>query len=576
MTKQYTLDDAAFVEARDLALHDNVSVHRGVHYLVRRASVVLARRRADAQANRLNICRDILLGDLSSLEGTELAEHYRLASRKHQHYLLGALYVLLMPSRRRQRLAAYFTPPAISEYVVSRLIEFGFDPAVHTALDPACGGAAFLVPIAEKMFASSEDPKSAADGILGRLTGIEIEPGLAALSDLLIADALGKLGTSSSAVVQRGSALRSPRRGEQYDLIVGNPPYGRVFRPKPELLNAWQEVITDGHVNTYSLFVGLSLRLARPGGLVALLIPTSFTGGPYFSRLRAAIRRVADVIRLDLIDKRSDEFLDVTQDTCVLFLRRRDDSSSESREAPRSALIGPSGAARELGTIRLPTTTEGEWVLPEMRDAPRIDDVFSRTHHYTLQDYGYEARSGYFVWNRSRDYFENRDVAHEGEVPLIWANGIRSGQPIEPASRPLSGKLAGAVTFVRITSSSVALIRHPSVVLQRTTNRRQPRRLVAGYVNQDLIDVYGGYVTENHTIVLVPKTLFAPEVTPMQLAALLSSEVVDGLYRRISGTVSVSTKLLRRLPLPNPTAYLASLAQTNDTEEAVNRAYAAN
>jgi len=37
----------------------------------------------------------------------------------------------------------------------------------------------------------------------------------------------------------------------------------------------------------------------------------SFVGGPYFAALRKRILERASVLRLDLIDKRSDVFLDV-------------------------------------------------------------------------------------------------------------------------------------------------------------------------------------------------------------------------------------------------------------------------
>lgn len=567
-------------EAHDPASDESaVGLSRGVHYLVRRASAVLAKRRSDAQARRLDICRDILAGDLSSLDGTELAPHYKAASRKDQHYLVGALYVLLMPERRRQRLAAYFTPPGLSEYVVSRLLELGFDPSIHSALDPACGGAAFLVPIAEKMLALAHDAdkEQVARSARSRLTGIEIEPGLASLSELLIADALGTTRTTSSAVVLRANALRSTLLGDKkFDVVVSNPPYGRVFRPNPDLLDTWRDVITDGHVNTYSLFIALSLHLARPGGLIALLIPTSFTGGPYFSRLRGKIRQLADVIRLDLIEKRSDEFLDVTQDTCVLFLRRKREDATTHLAAPSCALIRPTGVIDELGDIHLPEKQDGEWILPGVRDGDSLKDVFRRPITFTLQDYGYEARSGYFVWNRSLADLENRDSPLRGELPLIWAQNIEADRSIEPISRPIAGKLAGAVTFVRVPSTSTAIVYHPCVVLQRTTNRRQPRRLVAGFVEQTLVDRYGGLVTENHTIVLVPKTLFAPLVTPEQLAALLNSAPVDDLYRRISGTVSVSTKLLRKLPLPKPSVFLEQLAISEGIDAAVMAAYSAS
>src|SRR5476649_1329739 len=63
-----------------------------------------------------------------------------------RHYWIASLYALLMPKARRRRLAAYFTPPHLAHYAIDVLVEAGIKPGQHRILDPASGGAAFLVP----------------------------------------------------------------------------------------------------------------------------------------------------------------------------------------------------------------------------------------------------------------------------------------------------------------------------------------------------------------------------------------------------------------------------------------------
>ena len=65
-----------------------------------------------------------------------------------RHYWIASLYALLMPKARRRRLAAYFTPPHLAHYAIDALVEAGIKPGQHRILDPASGGAAFLVPLA--------------------------------------------------------------------------------------------------------------------------------------------------------------------------------------------------------------------------------------------------------------------------------------------------------------------------------------------------------------------------------------------------------------------------------------------
>jgi len=109
---------------------------------------------------------------------------------------------------------------------------------------------------------------------------------------------------------------------------------------------------------------------------------------------------------------------------------------------------------------------------------------------------------------------------------------------------------AGEIGFAKIPKNSSAILRSDAIVLQRTSNRRQKRRLIGAMVRQ--ADVIGGrgYVTENHTIVIVPDPAKRQQLPLRTVCRLLNTMAVDGRFRRMSGSVSVSTKALRDLPLP--------------------------
>jgi adenine-specific DNA-methyltransferase len=65
-------------------------------------------------------------------------------------------------------------------------------------------------------------------------------------------------------------------------------------------------------------------------------------------------------------------------------------------------------------------------------------------------------------------------------------------------------------------------------------------------------DVIGGrgFVTENHTIVIVPDPARRQQLPLRTVCRLLNTMAVDDRFRRMSGSVSVSTKAFRDLPLP--------------------------
>ncbi len=288
-----------------------------------------------------------------------------------RHYWIASLYALLMPEARRRRLAAYFTPPHLAHHAIDVMMEAGIRPGHHRILDPASGGAAFLVPLAAHIAANGHKRGARAKTIVHEirksLHGVEVEPGLAALSEALLKDLLRGEIESSGAVlgglVQRADTLALGRPDTLYDAVIGNPPYGRILRPSDALLNRYRHVISDGYVNLYALFVEQALQWVRPGGIVCLLIPISFVGGPYFAALRKRILQHASVLRLDLIDKRSDVFVDVLYDLCVVLLRR---NGGPGRPAsPKSALLRIGECNLDLGTLDLPATPDNRvWSCP--------------------------------------------------------------------------------------------------------------------------------------------------------------------------------------------------------------------
>jgi adenine-specific DNA-methyltransferase len=557
-----------------------------VHQRLRKLAIEIRENYPAASEDRLELCRKLLENTNLKLRPSQVSFDIERLPKSIRYYFISSLYMLLMPPKRRQRLSAYFTPPFLCEHVISRALAFGYNPTHHTVLDPACGGAAFLVPLAQQIVAKGKQdgltPKQLAELLGTRLFGIEIEPGLAALSELLISDVLGselnrKLSRNLR-IVKRQNALKLGDDTGPFDFVVSNPPYGRVFRAGSPLLARWEDVITDGHVNTYALFVSLALQRTKINGLVALVIPTSFLAGPYFSKLRSHIRSVSNIIQIDIIEKRADVFMDVTQDTCVIFLRRTL-APKDVASPPKVSRIGPAGLTEEQGYLQLSPALEGALVLPIIADHSLLcasDKYFFNDRFSTLKDLGYGVRSGYFVWNRSQDRLTIRDEPIDGEFPLIWAQDVKANSKIVLSGRnnPRIDQKSG-LSCVRLMVNSSAILKTPSLVLQRTTNNHQFRRLIAGKVDIEIIDRYDGFLTENHTIVIHPLEAENQYISIDNLMTLINSAPVNDLYRSISGTASVSVKTLRQLPLPNHIYINKYFESFTDSDIAVSKAYQA-
>ena len=491
-----------------------------------------------------------------------------------KHYWIASLYALLMPKAQRRRLAAYFTPPFLAHHAIDALVETGIKPGQHRILDPASGGAAFLVPLAARIATHERGRGTRAKAIIqsinDTLHGVEIDAGLAGLSQALLADLLNTeiemSGLSLDGLVERANMLELSRPSCLYDAVIGNPPYGRILRPSSSILTRYRHVISNGYVNLYALFVEQALQWVRPGGIICLIIPMSFVGGPYFAALRNRIIEDASVIRLDLVDKRSDVFLDVLYDLCVIVLRRNDGPARPA--ATRTSLLLADQPSRDLGVLELPAKPNSHvWALPDGEGTALFQPGL-----VTLGDYGYRTKTGYFVWNREQHRYRIGRRPRSNEVPLFWANNVRANE----WCLPRDGN-EGHIGFARIPKGSSAIIHSDAVILQRTSNRRQQRRLIGSMICHTEVIGGRGFITENHTIVVLPDPAKRQQLPLRMICRLLNTKAVDARFRRMSGSVSVSTKALRELPLPAAADVRRFFNTRNRSdEEAAVAAYAAS
>lgn len=517
--------------------------------LTRKAAASLREITPTATA-RLALCKQLLAGKTNHKNLIPLLAQIARLPIDERHYWTGTLYSLLLPAAERRAQAAYFTPPHLAKAIVALICKQGFDLRQHTAVDPAAGGAAFLSTLAAEM----RSQKVRTDSILNRLRGIEIDSGLARLSEALIGNRIGAVIDNGS-IVKVGNSL-SLRTTETFDLVLANPPYGRVSLAEyPE--KRWLEVCHPGHINKYALFTQLCFRLAKPGGLVGLVLPSSFIAGPLYDRLRSFLRANGEILTIGSIADRQDVFADVAQDVSIIVARAGSVHKFESAVA--FGHFTDFQPFKAYSAAKLPWKTGDRWTLPANSAGLAVGGS-------TLSDYGATVRSGYFVWNREQERLEKYSRSKR-VVPLVWAENIRAGKFCRPKARGRNG-----ADFVRFTEESPAIIRSDAVVMQRTTNSRQPRRLIAARISPSILERWGGFVSENHTL-----TITAEDTETLNtLCLLLNSAAVDARYRQLSGTASISVSLLREMDLPKPSELKKALLKFKDREKAVEAAYAAS
>tara|TARA_R110000868_G_scaffold372094_2_gene635918 strand:+ start:370 stop:1980 length:1611 start_codon:yes stop_codon:yes gene_type:complete len=511
----------------------------------RKAAKVLAEQTTTPSA-RADACLGLIKKKKADERLASFQERLRALPIDERHYWVGTLYTLMLPAKVRRSQAAYFTPPIVANAVVDLAIEAGFNMERDTVLDPAAGGAAFLSTLARRM----KDTGLDSTDVARRLNGIEIDEGLSRLSRRLVEEQLGAKLPKKNIVT--ADALKTST-ATSFDLVIANPPYGRLSLDEVHG-DEWKRIAHSGHINKYALFAELSFRIAKTGGLVVLVIPSSFRAGPLYDRMREFVRAEAQVLAIASIQGRDGVFVDVAQDVSVLVARKG--KPHDIASPVRFPIIGTDLPKGPVVEEKLPEETGAGWPLPAT-DPKTVGGA-------TLADYGVQAKAGYFVWNREGDRMRT-SPGDDTVYPLIWAKNIRPGEFCRPA-----GRNGSPIDLVQFDGPSTSIVRKSAAVLQRTTNDKQPRRLIAAMVDPQVVKKWGGFVTENHTIVLTSDD--AEQL--VLLVTLLNTGPVDQRYRRVSGTAAVSVSLLRELDLPSPQAFAKSLkAARGDAEAAAAQAY---
>ena len=494
-------------------------------------------------------------------------------------YWLATAYAIWVGDETRTARSLFFTPPRLADRVIRNLVDHGASLAHGHWHDPACGGAAFLVPIAQRMAESHQHSGISARESLKRieahLSGSDLDESLIYLSQQFLLMALAPLieqaGLQPSIVIKQTDGLTARGMLAQYDVVACNPPYRKLKAEEVQRYAGQYREVIEGQPNIYGLFIDRSLRLTRPGGHVGLLTPTSYLSGQSFSKLRTSILSRSDVLQVDMLSNRSAMFLDVEQETTVTTLRPRSPSKSAAITT-NVWVLDDTGIFVDAGVCRLPNSGK-PWAIPRAAgDAGTLFDAGQSP--FRLRDYGYVARVGSLVAYRdTRARFKSKEALTRGRIaiPLVWATDV------SPAGEFIHGReqrLARPELYVAVDSlNDAGVSTTPSVLLQRLTSSDQRRRLVTAPVPNEWLAEHKGFVSENHVIVL--EQVESKGWSPEEFSKLLRTEVVDRVFRSMSGASNVALFELNELPLPCPLTLKTLWANTENKEHSVACAYRA-
>jgi len=104
---------------------------------------------------------------------------------------------------------------------------------------------------------------------------------------------------------------------EEYDLIIGNPPY-YVMKKKNVEKDYYKYF--EGRPNIFILFIIKSLKLLNNNGILSFILPKNFLNCLYYNKTREYIDKNFQI--LNIVECSQDRYLETEQDTIILIIQK--------------------------------------------------------------------------------------------------------------------------------------------------------------------------------------------------------------------------------------------------------------
>jgi adenine-specific DNA-methyltransferase len=522
------------------------------------------------------ICRNLLKESDYSFSSWHINEQKMFDEyRKEELAILDYLHLVSLDLRKQ--LGQYSTPVNIVKYILKSVNYISSRKISSKKLiDPSCGSGAFLVEATRVYLNALQKMRVPISEwypmVVSAIAGIDIDPDACLFARLnlsmLLAPAIleyvsknktGKLRTLpvycadtleslASEKISEDFLYDSPniRLKQQFDFVVGNPPYFKISGLNENLKNVFSASIY-GHPNAYGLFIHAGIDMLKTKGKLGFIVPRSMLSGLYFKNLRNFIERKTSLNEITYISDRKKVFQNVLHGTMILSLQRnkankKDVYISRVQSLNQSNINGNKIVVDRNSIIqRLNGTTV--WFVGDSEETYRIIDRIVKQHPLlTSNTVNCQAKTGQIVWNRVKPLL--KETASSDTLPLIWATDIgKFGFSFNRMgiTRP---------PFLQVTSKTSGLsIKGSCLLVQRVTADEQTSRIVAGIPEKFCKEEKNGYFVENHLNIIQP-VIKEYDMDLYFILAVLNSEIVEFFFRTMNGNTQVSATELNLLPIP--------------------------
>ena len=480
-------------------------------------------------------------------------------------WLPGLVHEQAVTASVRRNRGAWYTPPSLVRGLV-RLVDAATDMPPF-AVDPTCGGGAFLLAMLDHWVDRGVAPEEA----LTRIAGFDIDPDAVAVCRLSIdlwaaVRGVAADGSMSADIVRVADALSVDPADSWPDrrLVIGNPPFATPLKSAnsglPEAAEAYRTAHRDDlgqYADLAAIHLHRAVHAATTGSVVALVMPQSVLSSRDVAGLR---RRIATESTTAAMWAAREAVFDAGVRACapVIVVGGSRTGSVALATGPEAGITGrvPAGDDEGDGVDRwaeLASRSLGAPALPAAVLAPSttLADLCTATAGFRDEYYGLVAAAA--EWEDAGPP-PNR-LATVGSVDPFstrWGNG----------STRLGGR-SWAAPYVRLDELDAKV--------RRWVDRQQVPKLVVATQSkllEPVIDPVGDLIPSTPLLSVHAQ----PDDLPYVAAVLLAPPVVATAWQRWFGSalavdaLKLAAGQLVELPLPEDRRPWTAAAELIDVE----------
>lgn len=474
--------------------------------------------------------------------------------------LLGWLHEAMLDPTGRRRSGSFYTPADVAAGVID-LVETAGGGAPATVCDPALGGGVFLLAAARALH---RDGRTRREVVTDHLWGADVDPLAVRVARdslrLWVAEDDGRaLGRRIEPRVVAGDTLLggltawSEHPDDGFDAVVGNPPFlGQLRKDTARSRSEAARLRTalpglGAYTDTAALFLVRGIRMVRPGGVVALVVPESVLAARDAAAVRVQLGGAADLRHVWF--SREQVFAARVR-VCVPVLQRKSDgdgdpSAAITRSTGRSFRPAPAVPARStpLGGKSWAGLVAGLTGVPEVvlarertLEAHAETTAGFRDQYYGLRPFVVDDPDGRFT-----------DASH----PRLVTSGAIDVAACSWGVRPTSfARQRWAAPRIDLD----ALRRHDPSLHAWAFDRLRPKLVVAQQTRliEAAVDEVGCWYPSTPTIAVTP----APGDLWSVAAVVLAPPVAAWMHGEMAGSglaaghLRLTAARLREVPLP--------------------------